>query len=73
VKSPTPKLLSAYGWLSRCSDDQPKGQPKAGSVLVSESQSVLDDRTPARLLREGDFETDGAHVIGTARQFVAVG
>ena len=34
---------------------------------------VLDDRTPARLLREGDIETDGAHVIGAARQFVAVG
>ncbi|MCV7049567.1 hypothetical protein H7H82_02925 [Mycobacterium heidelbergense] len=33
----------------------------------------LDDRSPARLLREGDFETDGARVIGAARQFAAVG
>jgi hypothetical protein len=32
----------------------------------------LDDLSPARVLREGD-ETDGARVIGAARQFVAVG
>jgi hypothetical protein len=33
----------------------------------------LDDGTPARLLRDGDIETDGAQVIAAARQFAAVG
>jgi hypothetical protein len=33
----------------------------------------LDDGTPARLLRNGDIETDGAQVIAAARQFAAVG
>jgi hypothetical protein len=33
----------------------------------------LDDWSPARLLRDGDLETDGARVIGAARQFAAVG
>ena len=33
----------------------------------------LDDWSPARRLREGDVEIDGARVIGAARQFVAVG
>lgn len=33
----------------------------------------LDDGTPARLLRDGDVETDGAEVIAAARQFAAVG
>ena len=34
---------------------------------------LLDDRSPARLLREGDLEADGARVIAAARQFAAVG
>lgn len=33
----------------------------------------LDDWSPARLLREGDVDIDGARVIGAARQFAAVG
>jgi hypothetical protein len=33
----------------------------------------LDDGTPARLLRDGDIEIDGAEVIAAARQFAAVG
>ncbi len=33
----------------------------------------LDDRAPARLLRDGDLESDGARVIAAARQFAAVG
>lgn len=33
----------------------------------------LDDVSPARLLREGDLEADGARVIAAARQFAAVG
>ncbi len=33
----------------------------------------LGDRSPARVLRDGDVETDGSQVIGAARQFVAVG
>ena len=33
----------------------------------------LDDRSPARVLRDGDVESDGSRVIGAARQFVAVG
>jgi hypothetical protein len=33
----------------------------------------LDDRSPARVLRDGDVETDGARVIAAARQFAAVG
>lgn len=34
---------------------------------------LLDDRTPARLLREGDLETVGPQVLTAARQFAAVG
>jgi hypothetical protein len=34
---------------------------------------VLDDRSPARVLRDGDLETDGALVLAAARQFSAVG
>lgn len=33
----------------------------------------LDDQSPARLLREGDLEVNGARVIAAARQFAAVG
>jgi hypothetical protein len=33
----------------------------------------LDDRVPARLLRDGDVANDGAQVIAAARQFAAVG
>lgn len=33
----------------------------------------LDDRSPARLLRDGDLETDGAQVLAAARSFVAHG
>jgi hypothetical protein len=33
----------------------------------------LDERVPARLLRDGDVESDGAQVIAAARQFAAVG
>ncbi|MGH3563064.1 MAG: hypothetical protein ACRDTN_15065 [Mycobacterium sp.] len=33
----------------------------------------LDDCSPARALREGDVESDGARVIAAARQFAAVG
>ncbi len=31
----------------------------------------LDDRSPARLLREGDLEADGPEILGAARAFVA--
>lgn len=34
---------------------------------------LLDDRSPARLLREGDLETVGPQVLTAARQFAAVG
>ena len=34
---------------------------------------VLDDVSPARLLRDGDVDTDGPRVIAAARQYVAVG
>ncbi|MGH3638854.1 MAG: hypothetical protein ACRDUX_07475 [Mycobacterium sp.] len=33
----------------------------------------LDDVSPARTLRDGDVEVDGAKVIAAARQFAAVG
>jgi hypothetical protein len=33
----------------------------------------LDDVSPARLLRDGDVDTDGPRVIAAARQYVAVG
>jgi hypothetical protein len=33
----------------------------------------LDDVSPARLLRDGDIDTDGPRVIAAARQFAAVG
>lgn len=33
----------------------------------------LDDRSPARLLRGGELETDGAQVLAAARSFVAPG
>jgi hypothetical protein len=33
----------------------------------------LEDRSPARVLRDGDLETDGASVLAAARQFSAVG
>ena len=34
---------------------------------------LLDDRAPARLLREGDLEKVGPQVLTAARQFAAVG
>jgi hypothetical protein len=34
---------------------------------------LLDDVSPARLLRDGDIEVDGSRVIAAARQFAAVG
>jgi hypothetical protein len=33
----------------------------------------LDDVSPARVLRDGDVDIDGARVIAAARQFAAVG
>ncbi|MBS9531986.1 hypothetical protein KIH27_00100 [Mycobacterium sp. M1] len=33
----------------------------------------LDDQSPARVLRNGDLEADGARVIAAARQFAAIG
>lgn len=33
----------------------------------------LDDVSPARVLRDGDINTDGPRVIAAARQFAAVG
>jgi len=33
----------------------------------------LDDRTPAKLLREGELEEVGPEVLGAARAFVAGG
>jgi hypothetical protein len=33
----------------------------------------LDDVSPARLLRDGDVDTDGPRVIAAARQYAAVG
>ena len=34
---------------------------------------LLDDRSPVRLLREGDIDQDGPDVIGAARAFLADG
>jgi hypothetical protein len=34
---------------------------------------LLDDRSPARILREGDLEEVGPQVLTAARQFAAVG
>jgi hypothetical protein len=34
---------------------------------------LLDDRSPARVLRDGDLETVGPQVLTAARQFAAVG
>lgn len=34
---------------------------------------LLDDQSPAWLLREGDLDTDGSRVIAAARQFAAHG
>jgi hypothetical protein len=34
---------------------------------------LLDDRSPARLLRDGDLEEVGPQVLTAARQFAAVG
>ena len=34
---------------------------------------LLDDRAPARVLRDGDLETVGPQVLTAARQFAAVG
>ena len=47
--------------------------PRVAQVWFQGLNPQLDDRSPARLLREGDLDDVGRDVIGAARAFLAGG
>jgi hypothetical protein len=69
-RSDVERLRVAYraAWMINQRDSK-----KVAQTWFQGLNPFLDDWSPARLLREGDLETDGARVIGAARQFAAVG
>lgn len=47
--------------------------PKVARAWFQGLNPQLDDRSPARLLREGDLDETGPAVLGAARAFLAGG
>lgn len=64
------RLRVAYRAASMITQRDGKGVAQAWFQGLN---PLLDDRAPARLLREGDLETVGPQVLTAARQFAAVG
>lgn len=72
IANPTDAERLRVAYRAACMVNE-RDSKKVAQAWFQGLNPFLDDRSPARVLRDGDLEADGARVIAAARQFSAVG